>query len=295
MKTRSKEKKLLILGAFAAILLLLCVLLALGLSRGDAVRFGVYKGADAFGACALMQTRDASYQSTLASTAGALREALVSARVDAALLPAALALGLPESEYSVQAVLSYETLVAVSFDAGVKGVADLSARAVALPAASESTPAQRMLTTLLREAGVSASVSFAPDDLPALENDQAVAFVRLDDLPAYLRLNPGAQARFSLSAQWRSLLDSQPPAGACLVVRSDYLARAGGDYAAFLKKLADSVAYADEKRKKAVAMIVSAGLSGSEGDADSIVGYLPFICLTGAQMDASLASYRAMQ
>ena len=87
MKQRTPAQKRLIAAAFAGLLLFLALLLWQGIRRGDAVRVGVPKSAQAMGAGMLLQTPSAQYHCTLGSTPEALATALRQGELDAALLP----------------------------------------------------------------------------------------------------------------------------------------------------------------------------------------------------------------
>ena len=87
MKQRTPSQRRLLLAAFAGLTLLLAALIWQGVRRGDPVRVGIPKSAEAYGAAMLLQTPSAQYRCTLGSTPEALATALREGQLDAALLP----------------------------------------------------------------------------------------------------------------------------------------------------------------------------------------------------------------
>ena len=94
MKQRTAAQKRLLLLAFCALILLLGLLVWQGVRRGDAARVGIPHSVSAAGAAMLLQSPGAQFSCVVGSTAQALAEALEKGDLDAALLPADLALGL---------------------------------------------------------------------------------------------------------------------------------------------------------------------------------------------------------
>ena len=273
MKQRTVHQTRMLLAIFAALLLLLGLLLWQGIRRGDAVRVGIPHSASAYGAAMLLQAPSAQYHCVLGSTPQVLAKSLKAGDLDAALLPAELALELEEC--GIRAVLGYAPLVVVSANENIDSLQALSGSVVTVEKTLWDGPGERMLRTLLDAANVRCTL------LPGSEGDP---FVCTLDTAA----RQAAPIRFSLSRAWRDTLNTAPPAGLCLAVRQDYLARAGADFSAFERALRSAVAYGGDKRKKTVAMAASAGLAVDVNAADALYPYCDFLWLTGAEMEAAL-------
>ena len=288
MKQRTTGQRRLLLIAFAALLLLLGTLIWQGIRRGDAARVGIPHSISAAGAAMLLQSPGAQYSCVMGSTAEALAEALQKGDLDAALLPADLALGM--AEVQIRSVVGYAPLVILSDDGDLCSLQDLAGRTLTLDEALQNTREDRALTldealqntredralrTLLRAAEVRCAVVYGASGDPFACSLDAAA--RLD-----------TPIRFSLAKAWRQNLSSLPPAGLCLAVRQDYLAHAGTDFSAFEKALKSAMSYAADKRKKSVAMTAAAGLSPDEDTADRLYPFCDFVYLTGAEMNAAL-------
>ena len=280
MKQRTHQQIKYILLAFAGMLAMLFLLLWQGLRRGDAVRVGVPRSAAAYGAGMLLQTPSAQYRCVLGSTALALQDALLAGELDAALLPYELAAAATGCE--IRAVLGYEPLAALS-RGGPTALDALSGQTLALHSALQGGRGERALRKLLRECGIPCDIVYAEGP----EGTQ-VFFCDVDTASTLLREDAALSLCFSLGREWRLRLPSLPPAGLCLVVRQDYLASAGSDYAAFEKALSHAMAYGGEKRKKTVAMAAAAGLADSEETADALYPCCDFRYLTGTDMQLSL-------
>lgn len=273
MKQRTAGQRRLLLIAFAALLLLLGALIWQGARRGDAARVGIPHSISAAGAAMLLQSPGAQYSCVMGSTAEALAEALQKGDLDAALLPADLALGM--AEVQIRSVVGYAPLVILSDDGDLCSLQDLAGRTLTLDEALQNTREDRALRTLLRAAEVRCAVVYGASGDPFACSLDAAA--RLD-----------TPIRFSLAKAWRQNLSSLPPAGLCLAVRQDYLAHAGTDFSAFEKALKSAMSYAADKRKKSVAMTAAAGLSPDEDTADRLYPFCDFVYLTGAEMNAAL-------
>lgn len=273
MKQRTTGQRRLLLIAFAALLLLLGTLIWQGIRRGDAARVGIPHSISAAGAAMLLQSPGAQYSCVMGSTAEALAEALQKGDLDAALLPADLALGM--AEVQIRSVVGYAPLVILSDDGDLCSLQDLAGRTLTLDEALQNTREDRALRTLLRAAEVRCAVVYGASGDPFACSLDAAA--RLD-----------TPIRFSLAKAWRQNLSSLPPAGLCLAVRQDYLAHAGTDFSAFEKALKSAMSYAADKRKKSVAMTAAAGLSPDEDTADRLYPFCDFVYLTGAEMNAAL-------
>lgn len=273
MKQRTTGQRRLLLIAFAALLLLLGTLIWQGIRRGDAARVGIPHSISAAGAAMLLQSPGAQYSCVMGSTAEALAEALQKGDLDAALLPADLALGM--AEVQIRSVVGYAPLVILSDDGDLCSLQDLAGRTLTLDEALQNTREDRALRTLLRAAEVRCAVVYGASGDPFACSLDAAA--RLD-----------TPIRFSLAKAWRQNLSSLPPAGLCLAVRQDYLTHAGTDFSAFEKALKSAMSYAADKRKKSVAMTAAAGLSPDEDTADRLYPFCDFVYLTGAEMNAAL-------
>lgn len=273
MKQRTAGQRRLLLIAFAALLLLLGALIWQGVRRGDAARVGIPHSVSVAGAAMLLQSPGAQYSCVMGSTAEALAEALQKGDLDAALLPADLALGM--AEVQIRSVVGYAPLVILSDDGDLRSLQDLAGRTLTLDEGLQNTREDRALRTLLRAAEVRCAVVYGASGDPFACSLDAAA--RLD-----------TPIRFSLAKAWRQNLSSLPPAGLCLAVRQDYLAHAGTDFSAFEKALKSAMSYAADKRKKSVAMTAAAGLSPDEDTADRLYPFCDFVYLTGAEMNAAL-------
>ena len=273
MKQRTAGQRRLLLIAFAALLLLLGTLIWQGIRRGDAARVGIPHSVSVAGAAMLLQSPGAQYSCVMGSTAEALAEALQKGDLDAALLPADLALGM--AEVQIRSVVGYAPLVILSDDGDLRSLQDLAGRTLTLDEGLQNTREDRALRTLLRAAEVRCAVVYGASGDPFACSLDAAA--RLD-----------TPIRFSLAKAWRQNLSSLPPAGLCLAVRQDYLAHAGTDFSAFEKALKSAMSYAADKRKKSVAMTAAAGLSPDEDTADRLYPFCDFVYLTGAEMNAAL-------
>lgn len=293
MKPRSKEKKILLTVALSSLSLVLCVMIALGVWMGDAVHFVLPRSADSYGAAMLLQTPSAQYTVEMKNTVADTLAALESGEANVALLPADVAINLKSSDYHIHAVLTYTTLIAVSRET-VLSVKALDGRTVTLSAAHQGSKAEKMLKKLLSDADASANIVYADDLAAAAKGDYDVIFADIDTLYSVLQADPQASACFSLSTQWRAQLTGEPPAGMCMVVRADYDASAGVSHLMFEKKLRDAVTYADEKRKKTVAMAYEAGLAASEAEANALIDYCTLRFLQDNDMDSAIAAWRAL-
>ena len=280
MKQRTPAQRRLLLAAFSALLLFLALLLRQGIRRGDAVRVGVPRSAEAIGAAMLLQTPSAQYRCVLGSTAQALAAALRSGDIDAALLPRDIAQSVPGCR--VEAVIGYETAVVMTRRPGLESWTDLTGQTLTLPETMAGSGAEDMLRRRLQSSHVRAGIAYgAPADPYLCGLDEAAALIAADG---------SWRVAFSLSRQWSKWLPDPPPAGLCLTVSENYLSGAGGDYDAFLRALRSSLRYGAEKRKKTVAMAAAAGLTpGGEDTADKIYPRIDFIWLTGEDMRAALS------
>lgn len=246
----------LIAAAFSGMLLLLALLLWQGVRRGSAVRVGIPKAPAAYGAAMLLQTPSAQYTCTLGSTPQALLDALERGDLDAALLPAPLAR--QASGCTICAVLGGEALVAVSRPERVSKLRDLQGADVVFSPEAEGSLSAEMLKSLLRDR----------DIRPDPGSGKRVYICMLEEAAALLAGQEGWQAGFAAAEEWRKRDAAPWPDGLCLAVRTDYLRTAGSDFDAFLRALEHSAKYAEEKRKKTVAMAAEAGLADSAEAAD---------------------------
>lgn len=279
MKQRTASQKRLLLVAFAALTLLLGLLIWQGVRRGDAARVGIPHSISAAGAAMLLQSPTAQYSCAMGSTAQVLAAALEGGDLDAALLPADVASGMDGVE--IRAVVGYTPLVILSDQPEINQLDDLAGCTLTLDESLQGTGEDRALRTLLKAAEVRCALIYGPSGDP---------FVCSLDAAAKL----GMPIRFSLSKAWRQSLDSLPPAGLCLAVRQDYLAQAGTDFSAFERALKSAMTYAADKRKKTVAMAAAAGLAPDEDTADRLYPFCDFVYLTGPEMNAALQAGRGI-
>lgn len=278
MKQRTPAQRRLLCIAFAGLALLLALLLWQGIRRGDAVRVGVPRSASAFGAAMLLQTPSAQYRCTLGSTPEALATVLQAGELDAALLPRAMALSMEGCEIS--AVVGYEPLAVITRQPALNGWGGLDGQTLTLSEALRETDAPALLRQVLKASHTETQLTWGDGGDPFV--------CSLDQAAAILAADADARILASVSRQWQKTLTSPPPAGLCLVVRQDYLARAGSDFDAFRRALQSSLRYGSDKRKKTVAMAVAAGLADSEELADALYDCVDFIWLTGDAMGGSL-------
>ncbi len=273
MKKRTAAQKRLLCAAFSLLTLLLCLLIFLGTRPSRRIRAGIWQTGQAYGAAMLLQTPAAQYGCHLFADENALLQSLETGEIDAAILPYELAKAAPGCE--IRAVLGYTSLLCVSQEP-LTALRDLDGRTVTLPETERGSRAERMLLSLLREAGITCSIAYGETG--------DIYLCGLDQLDRALQ--HGAQVRFSLSAQWRLLKNNLPPAGLCLAVRRELLD--SPSLAAFEQALQGSVLFGGEKTKKTAAMAAAAGLARSEQEAARLIGYCHFVYLTGAGMSAAL-------
>ena len=164
MKQRSRAQIRLILIAFAALLLLLALLLWQGIRRGDAVRVGIPRSASAYGAVMLLQTPSAQYRCTLGSTPEALATALREGQLDAALLPLTIARTLDGCD--IRAVVGFVPLAVLTREEEITGWNALDGRTLTLPEALRGSRAEAMLRQTLRESKLRCEIAFGDSGDP---------------------------------------------------------------------------------------------------------------------------------
>ena len=278
MKQRTPSQRRLLLAAIAGLTLLLAALIWQGVRRGDPVRVGIPKSAEAYGAAMLLQTPSAQYRCTLGSTPEALATALREGQLDAALLPLTIARTLDDCD--IRAVVGFVPLAVLTREEEITGWNALDGRTLTLPEALRGSRAEAMLRQTLRESKLRCEIAFGDSGDPRACGPDAAAPLLAGDT--------GWRVLGVVSAQWRKALPSTPPAGLCLVVRRDYLARAGSDFAAFERALESSLRFSGEKRKKTAAMAAAAGLAESEEMADALYPLNEYVWLAGDDMRQSL-------
>ena len=267
MKPRTPQQKRILAIAFMVLVLLTALLLWQGVRHGDAVRVGIPKSYAAAGAAPLLQTSAAQYVCTLGSTTAVLQKALLAGDLDAALLPYDMAVSCDGCE--IRAILGYEQLLLLGRKEAAH-VQDLDNCTLTLPQKLQDSALARMLTKLFKKEDVICAVRYSDDFSEA----EWIA-CGLDDAAVILRAQPEMRICFSLARSARRALDTAPY-GLCLTVRKDYLQQAGTDYDAFERMLQDAVHYADDKRKKTVAMMASSGIATDETEANLFYPYCSF-------------------
>ena len=267
MKPRTPQQIRILVIAFAVLILLTVLLLGQGVRHGDAVRVGIPKSYTAAGVASLLQTSTAQYVCTLGSTTAVLQKALLAGDLDAALIPYDMAVSCESCE--IRAILGYEQLLLLGHEKAAH-VQDLNNCTLVVPHKLQDSALSKMMEALFRKEGTICTILYSDDFSKA----EWIA-CGLDDAAAILRAQPEMRICFSLTRSARNVLDTAPY-GLCLTVRKDYLQHAGTDYDAFERKLQDAVNYADEKRKKAAAMMASSGIAANEAEANLLYPYCSF-------------------
>ena len=191
----------------------------------------------------------------------------VAGDLDAALIPYDMAVSCEGCE--IRAILGYEQLLLLGRRDAVH-VQDLDNSTLVLPQKLQNSALAKMLEALLRKEDTFCTILYSDDFSEA----EWIA-CSLDDAAAILKAQPGIRICFSITRSARHALDTAPY-GLCLTVRKDYLQQAGTDYDAFERRLQDAVHYADEKRKKTVAMMASSGIAADEAEANLLYPYCSF-------------------
>lgn len=189
---------------------------------------------------------------------------------DAALLPAQYLGNIEDGRYTVAAVVCYLNLVGVENGRTVYSTADLSGRRIVMPTALMGTPEERMLDALLASAGVSADISYADDEAVsrmARDRDFDIMMLPADKYAALFPRDGELIHTFNLAHQWSLLLGSRPPAGLCLVVRTETMEQQPEDVSDMLQGIKAAVNFLRTKHKKAA---VLASASGFGEDIDYI-------------------------
>ena len=267
MKPRTPQQVRILAIAFAVLVLLTTLLLWQGVRHGDAVRVGIPKSYAAAGAAPLLQTSAAQYVCTLGSTTAVLQKALLAGDLDAALIPYDMAVNCEGCE--IRAILGYEQLLLLGRREATH-IQDLDNCMLTLPQKLQDSALAKMLEALLKKEDTICSILYSDDFSEA----EWIA-CGLDDAAAILRAQPEIRICFSITRSARHALDTAPY-GLCLAVRKDYLQQAGTDYDAFERMLQDAVHYADDKRKKTVAMMASSGIAADETEANLFYPYCSF-------------------
>jgi len=189
---------------------------------------------------------------------------------DAALLPAQYLDQIEDGRYTAAAVVCYLNLVGVENGGSVYSVADLNGRRIVMPEALTGTPEERMLDALLSKAGVTADISYADDDAVsgmAQSGDFDIMLLPADKYATLFPAGGELTNTFNLAHQWSFVFGTRPPAGLCLVVRTETMERRAGDVLNMLSKIRAAVNFLRTSHKKA-AVLVSAG--GFNEDIDYI-------------------------
>jgi hypothetical protein len=262
----------------------------------DAVSFGFVPEPRAYGACGLSVNKpDAvlSYENYDDLISG-----LNVGVLDAALLPVQYLEELADGRYTVAAVVCYMNLVAVENGSTVLSIADLNGRRVVMPKSLEGTLEVRMLDSLLSYAGVSAHILFVDDDAVqqiAQDKDFDIMMLPADRYAVVFPRGGELKSCFDLADQWSSLMGSRPPAGCCVVVRSEIMGQRAADISDMLSKIRATVKFLKSKRKKAA---VFASASGFGADLDYIRRTIPrcrFEYLEGDAMAESLEQLQSLR
>ncbi len=293
MQRPRRVRPVTIVIAFLLLIVLFGGMVFAALHHGEKVRFGLTRGAHAFGAARLMQSASSQYTVKVYDEEEIVLRALDNDLLDAALLSVEAALQLPD-DYEIRGVFSVTDLLAVTEDATVLNIGSLSGRALILPEKLMGSKEEAMLRSLLSDADAAGyTLVYAQDAAKAYrESPGSVMLVTMDDLQTVLQKAPGAAARFRLSSQWRTAYLSVPPAGYVIAVRRDIIGT--GTCISFEKALRDSMVYADRKRKKTIAMAVAAGIFDSAETAEQLIDFMSFTYHEGADMDAAMDAWERL-
>lgn len=294
MSKPRRVRPVILVTAFLLLIVLFGGMVFAALHHGEKVRFGLTRGAHAFGAARMMQSASSQYTVAVYDEEEIILRALDNGLLDAAMISVEAALALPE-EYEIRGVFSVTDLLAVASDETVLNIGLLSGRALILPENLAGSKEEAMLHSLLDDADAAGySLLFARDPAAEyLKNPGSVMFLPMDDLRAAQQKAPEAMARFRLSNQWRTSYLTVPPAGYVIVCRKDILGT--GTCLSFEKALRDSMVYADRKRKKTIAMAVAAGLFDSEETAEQLIDFMSFSYHEGADMQAAIGAWENLQ
>lgn len=284
-----------LLIAFLLLVVLLVGMVLFAMHQGEKVRFGLARSAHAFGAAHMLSTASPQYECLMYSDDAVVLRALDNRLIDAALLPADMALQLPEAEYALHGVFSVTDLMAVTGDETVINMGSLSGRTLILPDALAGSREENMLIKLLEETACAGyTVIYAAHPAAAYAAAPgSVLLLPMDSLEAVLQADKTLAVRFRLSQQWRTSYASAAPAGYAVVYRREIAGT--GTFASFENALRDSMLYSDRKRKKTIAMAVEAGLFATEEAADRLIDHMSFSYLEGEQMEASLQGFRSLE
>lgn len=295
MQKNRRVRPVTLLIAFALLIVLLAGMVLLATHQGEKVRFGLTSGVHAFGAAHMLNTASPQYECRLYSDEEVVLRALDNCAVDAALLPADMALALPEEVYALHGVFSVTDMLAVTGDETVTNMGSLSGRTLILPAAYEGSREEKMLRRLLAETECAGyALTYAQDPAAAYAaTPGSVLLLPMEMLEETLRTDAALAVRFRLSQQWRTSYAAPAPAGYAVVYRRDIAGT--GTFASFENALRDSMQYSDRKRKKTVAMAVEAGLFASEAAADCLIEHMSFSYLEGEQMQLSLQARQSLE
>lgn len=295
MTAPRRVRPAILVTAFALLVVLLIGMVFAALHQGDKVRFGLTRGAHAFGAARMLQEASPQYTVSLYDEEEIILRALNNHLLDAALLSVDAALTLPEDVYEIRGVFSVMELVAATGDETVISMGALSGRTLILPEKLQGGKEEALLRLLLDEVDAAGYTLYFADNAAAAyqETPGSVMLLPPDDLAAALDAAPGAAARFRLSSQWRASCMTVPPAGYVIVCRRDIVGT--GTCLSFEKALRDSMLYADRKRKKTIAMTAAAGIFDSEAEAERLIDFMSFTYHEGADMAASLSAWERLQ
>ncbi len=298
-RTQRQRRRLYLLAA-ALIVLLAAVLLTLyalePAAAGEPLRVGLARNPLAYGACTLFQDRNGLFSISLADSSEAVLADYQSDRIDAAILPADAITGLDPAANTIAALTSSLNLVVVEKGGAIDDVAGLAQQTVTVAESLRDTVGLAMFRSLIQQAGVSVSLSFAGDaDIERQAGEgQARLLLLAPEQAAGILLDDRYRSCFNTAVQWQSVLGAEPPAGGCLVVRSEAAARLPKSLKALLSDLEASTAFTDSHRAKSAAMIVSNGLGKPLDKVHKTISHCQLCFHKGRQLTEALAQLASL-
>jgi len=224
--------------------------------------------------------------------------ALDGGTLDAALMPARYLDEEDSGKNTVVAITSLLNLTVVENGDSVYSIADLNERRIVLPESLKDSLEQRMLSTMLANADVSADILFADDEAikqMAQNKDIDIMALPADQCAAVLAENENLRDCFSLADQWTSLMGSRPPADCSLVVRNEIIADRTDDMPAVLSAFKTSVDYLKSKHKKAAILVASGDSSTDYNVIRETIPHCQFEYLDGDAMAESLQELQVLK
>jgi ABC-type nitrate/sulfonate/bicarbonate transport system substrate-binding protein len=211
--------------------------------------------------------------------------------LDAALLPAACVEALDENEYTVLAVTSYLNLVAVENGGTVISLEGLSGHTLAIPESVRNTPELIMLNALLLKAGISADFDFEPVETIrqiAQKGEFDILMLPVEQSAEVLLSDSAYRSCFNLANQWSLIMQMQPPAGSCFVVRNACIAEKREAVTGLLAMIKESVAFINTHHQKAVTLLAANGFQDDPAYIAKTISHCMFVFLEGSEMEDSI-------